>query len=316
MFATLRKKTRAGALGLAVALAAPTGLAAGLRVPGSDSARSPAEGFKEVAVSVAVTDISGRSVAGLAKGDFRVFENGTEHAVSSVSLEQGPVSWGLVVDRSLSTKSVMKDVYEAALHTSHASGPGDEMFVVAFGDRAEVVQDFTSDWSAIESAVRGLEPSGEAALYDAVALALDRVRGGKHANKAIIVISGGRDRGSATRFEALLAKTERARVPVYTVGIYSFLTVAEQRASGGYPEAEIKKLATVTGATEHFTRNMEKCMDAMRAIAAEARARYVVTYSPTAPTAAGAWVKLRVTASQGGKKLVVRAPSGYRAATE
>jgi hypothetical protein len=64
-----------------------------------------------------------------------------------------------------------------------------------------------------------LRPAGNTRLNDAVSEAIDRVATARASARAIIVLTDGKDDGSATRAPDLLAKASSNKVPVYAIGL-------------------------------------------------------------------------------------------------
>jgi Ca-activated chloride channel homolog len=319
MIATLRQTARAGALGLAVVLSSASGLASEPCGITPESARASTEDSRAVTLSVAVTDKGGQSVSGLRKEDFRVSENGVEQAVTSFSTEPGPVSWGIVFDRSSKVRSWMaKDFSDAALHMVAMGTPEDEMFVMAFADDVQTILDFTTDRDALASAVPTAPLGGGAALYDAVAAALDRVKTGKHAKKVLVVVASGEDTASRINFSELASRAEGSGVIIYSAGIFAPLTAKEQVARGGYPEGELKRLADLTGGSAHFPFSMKACAREMHKIGVEVSRLYTLGYTSTNAKADGKWRKVRVAVERVGApgKYTVRTRTGYHAPSE
>jgi Ca-activated chloride channel homolog len=119
-------------LGLAMAVQT---LAA--QVPAVEAAEQP---FKLsvtaelVLLDVSVKSSTGEHVSGLSKDNFKVYEDGKLQAVSHFASEDLPVSAGLVVDTSGSTRTKRPEVVTAALACIDASNRNVEIFVVRFSD--------------------------------------------------------------------------------------------------------------------------------------------------------------------------------------
>src|ERR1700688_2389163 len=99
----------------------------------------PADGIKVdvslALVNVTVTDPLNRLVTGLEKDNFRVFEDGVEQEVVTLSSEDVPVSIGLVFDMSGSMSDKVEKAREAAVQFMRTANPQDQFFLVSFNDR-------------------------------------------------------------------------------------------------------------------------------------------------------------------------------------
>ena len=165
-----------------------------------------------VSLNVSVFDRNGNAAMDLKKEDFRVFENGVEQSLSFFSTDETPVSWGLILDRSGSMQRMIRDVYQAALHVMDEGTNEDEMFVVTFNKRVELVADFTRNRRALQNSVAGLRADGNTALYDAVAFGLGRVRLGSHQKRVLVVVTDGEDNSSRTSLKDLVERAKEAGV--------------------------------------------------------------------------------------------------------
>lgn len=264
-----------------------------------------------VSLSVAVTDHSGRAITGLAKEDFKVYENGVEQPISLFSADESPASWGLVLDRSHSMEGMIQEVYRAGLHAIEQGTQDDDMFIVTFNDQADLLCDFTSDRDKLESAIHGLRASGNTALYDAVGLALDYLQRGRHKKKVLVIITDGEDNRSRLSFRQLVERAKETDVLIYTVGMFGPMVGMQGIAA----RDELKKLAEVTGAFAHFPSNPEKCRTTMMEIATEVSRQYSLGYYPTDLTRDGKWRQLRIAIARPGSKAnyATRTRRGYYA---
>src|SRR5260370_10325163 len=97
-----------------------------------------------VLVNVTVADPLGRLVTGLEKENFRVFEDGVEQEIVTLSSEDVPVSIGLIFDMSGSMSDKAEKARQAAVQFLQTANPRDEFFLVNFGDRAALTRNFTT----------------------------------------------------------------------------------------------------------------------------------------------------------------------------
>lgn len=269
----------------------------------------------EVRLDVAVTDKAGRAAKGLTRDSFVVYDNGARQTITSFATEEGPTSWGIVVDRSKYVRAWMtKDVSDASLHMLGMGTPRDEFFVMTFAGEPTLASDFTADRSGLEKAIVGREAGGESAFYDAVSAAIDQARRGAHAKKVLVVVTAGEDTASRISFNELVAKAEGSGVLIYTVGVFENRLPKERVVRGGHVEGELERLAEVTGGSAHWTRDMRECHRKMMQIGAEVSRHYTLVYTPSDAGRDGRWRKVRVEVEgPTAKGLVVRTRSGYRA---
>ena len=277
-----------------------------------------------VSLSVTVTDQKGQPVAGLQKKDFRVYEDKVVQPLEFFSTDAEPVSWGLVLDRSGSMRDMLGGVYQAALHVEDKGSPHDEMFIVTFDRRIELVSEFTSDRRQLEQSMSNLSAGGETALYDAVAASLREIGGGSHEKKVLVVVTDGEDNYSLIKFDDLLKRIPRQQdVIIYAVGMFEPDMEPPWWMGGGMRsqrslKRELQKLAEVSGGAAHFPRDVKECREVMDAIAREVSQHYSLGYYPINRARDGSWRNIRVEVARQpkGGKYIARARTGYYAPSE
>jgi Ca-activated chloride channel family protein len=168
-----------------------------------------------------VTDHTGRFVSRLRKEDFLVREDGQKQQISHFSSERVPVSLGIVLDVSGSMAGEKFRAAQSALDRFlyDLLRPEDEVFILGFSDRTDMVSDWTTDRQQLANALRRIRPRGGTALYDAVAEAVPMAQSGRHKKKAVVVISDGNDTDSSTEVNALQSLIRETEVLVYAIGI-------------------------------------------------------------------------------------------------
>ena len=148
-------------------------------------------GVDLINVTATVSDASGRFVPGLRQEDFVVYEDGRPQAITYFTAERVPVSLGLVLDTSGSMAGDKIDDAKSALDrfAYDLLDERDELFLYRFSDHPVFVQGWTSDRALLSRAIARVSPDGGTALYDAVMEALPLAATGRHAKKALVVIS-------------------------------------------------------------------------------------------------------------------------------
>ena len=146
-----------------------------------------------VTVPVRVLDRKGRFVAGLAKDNFKIFEDGVEREVAYFSGEQEPFTVALVLDMSYSTKFQIAEIQNAAISFIGQLGPRDKVMVVSFDQNVHILTEPTSDRDQIYRAIRSTKIATGTSLYEALDIVmntrLNRIKG----RKAIILFTDGVD---------------------------------------------------------------------------------------------------------------------------
>lgn len=123
----------------------------------------------------------GLVVSSLRQSDFALFEDGIKQEITHFSQDKLPLSILLLLDLSASVKPVIEEIRNGALQALRQLRPEDEVALMAFADRTELLHDFTKDRKAVidqvsrvlEKRFVGVGTSLHTALYEA-ALEMDR----------------------------------------------------------------------------------------------------------------------------------------------
>src|SRR5262249_372854 len=89
---------------------------------------------------------------------------------------------------------------EAAAAFLKAGNPDDDYFLIEFNSRPVLVADFTSDVNQIEKRIFSTVPGGSTAFYDALHMAVEKLKNGQHSRKAVLLIADGEDNSSRFGF--------------------------------------------------------------------------------------------------------------------
>jgi Ca-activated chloride channel family protein len=273
-----------------------------------------------VALNVTVTD--GRKlVTGLARNDFEVYEDGVQQEVRFFESSEVPLDVILLLDASSSMRARMPLVHEAAKSFMRILRPGDRGAIVAFNEHVRVVQDLTSDASAIETAISSTVAQGATALHNAIYIALEQF--GRKARtdagvrrQAIAVLSDGEDTSSLVSFDDVVTAARKTGVNIYTISLLSEIEALRQKSPNHFSQAgySMKMLAKETGAQSFFPANVHELKNVYGAIASELEAQYSIAYAPTNNRPDGRFRRIIVRVPSD-PSLKPRARSGYTAET-
>jgi Ca-activated chloride channel family protein len=262
-----------------------------------------------VSVTVTVTDRGGLAIAGLQKGQFKVYDDKLEQPITFFSEDDTPASVGIVFDTSGSMKEGAIERAKAALagfiETSH---PKDEFFLVGFGSTPQLLLSGVRDGNAVLDKFTYVDPAGNTALYDAVDLGIEKVSRGIYSKRAIILISDGEENDSRTSFSKLKRTLQESGVVVYTV------RVGNPPLPKSNARMVMDQIATVSGGKSFWPKNAESMDEAFERIALELRRQYSIGYLPPNFAADGRLHKIKVALDvpkEQSRDLVVRSRGGY-----
>jgi Ca-activated chloride channel homolog len=270
-----------------------------------------------VLLDVTVVDQSNTPIMGLKKEDFSIYEDKVKQSIESVSREEVPVSFGLVIDTSGSMKSKLQTVSDASILLIKQMRNDDEAFIASFKTEAELVQEFTDDKRELEDAIGDLYTSGGTALLDAIIATADYAQEkGKRRRKALVVVSDGYEKNSSSKEKEVLEVIKEDEVQVYLVG---FIDEEEERGLFGKSPAKkakelLSRIADDSGGRAYFPKDIGEIPAVAAQIAKDLRTQYVVSYYPSNDKRDGTFRNIQVGVNQvGSRKLIARTRRGYYA---
>jgi Ca-activated chloride channel homolog len=262
---------------------------------------------EEVVLHATVFNQNRNLVTGLSKDDFSVIENGVPQPITSFRQEDVPVALGVVVDNSGSMRDKRDKVEQAVLNLIRASNPQDQIFVVNFGERPYLDQDFTSNEHLLQAALHQVSFQGSTALYDAVVASDMHLKQASNLpKKALLVITDGQDNMSVETLQSAARRLEQANGPtLYAIGLLG----GGMRMSG---RNALEDLANGTGGVAYFPDSLDQVDNITRTIAHDIRMQYRIAYRPTNQNVRPEFKSVQVEArAPGYGNLTVRARSGY-----
>ncbi len=265
-----------------------------------------------VSLNVTVTDQSRNFVTSLEQGDFVVFEDGVKQDVTYFNKAQLPIALSLLIDTSASMEDKLRLAQEAAIGFVRRLKPDDIAQIIDFDNRVSILQQFTSDRAALETAIRQTVPNGSTSLHNAIYISLKELKkvratsSGDVRRQAIVVLSDGEDTSSLVPFEEVLDLAKRSEVIVYTIGIRG-----RDLGARGFPEAEfvLKQFAQETGGRAFFPTGATELDVIYAQIADELAAQYALAYSSRNPRRDGQWRRIVVRTTR--PELAARTKQGY-----
>lgn len=270
-------------------------------------------GVEMVSLNVTVTDQKQRYLTDLDAKDFSIVEDGAKQEITYFNRTTLPIALSLLLDTSASMEQRMGTAQDAAVGFAKKLRPLDLAQVVDFDTRVEILQGFTADAQALETAIRGTTAGGSTSMYNALYISLkelakvqaksdDDVR-----RRAVVLLSDGEDTSSLVTFEEVLDLARRSATTIYTIGLQS----RETSMSKGFREAEfvLRQLAQETGGRAFLPQRAEDLAGIYGEIADELASQYVIGYASTNPKRDGAWRRLTVQVNRQGT--VARTKRGY-----
>jgi len=258
----------------------------------------------QVEIFVHLDDRRGELVA----DDFVVLEDGAAQPIRAVEHSADlPVALGFMLD---SSGSMLRNLgYAIDTAGSFIDGimrrPDDKAFVMAFADWPAVLQQFTNDTDRLVTSLHLIDTGRYTRLYDSVVTAARQFEG-HQGQRALVVLSDGRDSSSDARLEEAIAAAQRNEVAIYPVAVGLSSRYFKERWV-------LERLARETGGEVFHMGGLDNPRRIYAQIAENLRERYRITYAPLQPSGDGEWreVEVRLNDSTRSSQRKLRARPGY-----
>jgi Ca-activated chloride channel family protein len=210
-----------------------------------------------------------------------LYENGIEQKIKNFSYDPSPARIVLMIDNSQTLRADVESLKKATMEFAYEIFEGDQLFVVAYDEKPEIIQEWTDDAKKMETSLATFRKKGNPYLFDALSVTTKEVlvplMPGTR-KTVIVLISDGLDRGSKTAFDKAVAELQNQNITLYTLEI-------PDRTNGAYrrnqPKASevLKQLVEATGGKSF---SFDEPQAAAKAICDELRNnRYLLSYFPT-----------------------------------
>ncbi len=268
------------------------------------SARALRVDVNLVLVPVTVIDAKNRPVANLGSQDFQLFEGERRQEIKFFSIEDAPISVGLIVDLSGSMANKIDEVRYAVNEFFVNANPQDDYFVVTVSDTPKVLANTTQSIGTIQEKLGSVPPGGYTALLDAIYLAETKLRNARYQRKALVIVSDGGDNISRYSLREIKSLVQETDAIIYAMGLFDglpFIRSIEEK----FGRHLLDQVTEATGGRTLPIDNAAKLPQAAMLISRELRSQYVLGYNPNADSRDGKWKKIRVKVNpQGGHSRV------------
>jgi len=256
-----------------------------------------------VELFASVVDGRGRPILGLERDAFKVFEDDEPQEIRRFEfVETLPIHAALLLDTSASMEPLLEKVAEAARGFAEQTiEPQDRLAVISFNSRPWLELKFSSDTARAANVLSTLRAEGSTALYDGLVFALTYFDGIK-GQKALLLLSDGKDEGSTFDVEGALETARRSGVTVYAIGL-------GQRQGDRAARQALRRIAEPTGGRAFFIDSPLELPAIYDSIARDLRARYLVAYQSTSDKDAAEFRRVRLEVEA--KDSEARTISGY-----
>jgi Ca-activated chloride channel family protein len=209
-----------------------------------------------------------------------LYENGFEQKIKNFAYDPSPSRIVLLVDNSQTLPADVEKLRKATMEFAYEIFDGDQLFILAYDEKAEIVQEWTDDAKKMEASLATFRKKGSPLLFDALDSAVSEVllplMPGTR-KTAIVVIGDGVDRGSKNGFQKILGRLQNENITVYALQL-------PDRTGGAFRRDQPKAAAVVTQLAEGTGGQVfpiEEAQTAAKTICDELRHnRYLLSYIP------------------------------------
>lgn len=200
---------------------------------------------------------------------FEIWEEGEEREVDAAPVAPSDMEVALVVDTSVEQPvQQLREVQSIAMELALRLPRDSPMALVTMGYPAALEQSATTDMLERAAAAGHLEPGGERAAYDALALAMDEPSRLPTARRSIVVVGAGDDQASKATRDDVLEQLDIADAALYII----------QPAADGVDPHALDEFATATGGRLVAVDDDRDPLDAAAVVLADLLHQYRLTF--------------------------------------
>jgi len=252
-----------------------------------------------VMIPVIATDPMNRPVLSLQRDDFALYEGTSRQQIRYFSLEDAPLSIGLVLDCSASMKNKIEYERQALQEFFANANSQDEYFAVAVSDKPRVIATSADSLGTLQDRLISVPPQGHTALFDAIYLAVAKLRTARYQRRALLIISDGGDNKSRYTRGEIKKAIEEADVLTYAIGIFDeepipLLKSIEERMGREW----LSELTDASGGRTIAADDRRKIPEIAGVVSRELRSQYVLGYRSSNHARDGKWRRVTVKVAQ------------------
>lgn len=244
-----------------------------------------------VLVPVTVNDAMNRTVTSLEKQNFELYEAGKQQNILYFSTEDSPISVGVLLDLSSSMTNKIDIARHALEEFFNNANAEDDYFVLGFADTPQLLADTTESVKELESKLTSATPKGSTALFDAIYLAMAKLRKAKYARRALFIISDGGDNHSRYNSREIKQLVEESDVEIYAIGIFDSIFKTYEEWAG---KRLLTGITQATGGRTIAVNDVNDLPEAAAVVSRELRNHYLLGYRPSNSTRDEQFRKIKV----------------------
>jgi VWFA-related protein len=274
-------------------------------------------GVSLVKVDVEVQDTSGAGIAGLHPGDFVVYDEGQPQTIADFASESEPVHVLILLDVSPSMSKWLSDLGAKSTEALRALRPGDQVALMGFASRSELLQPLTVDTKSTGANIIGniyKQTLGRETVVNEALLAAAKYMGSQPGKRrAILIVTDNEGARKAVSDEEVIRGLHAANV------VLSAILVGDNAAGQSKARYESPSLAApnverfVTETGGHIVKGTPPA-NALQPVLKGLTTRYNFQYkAPTAEDGTFRRIRVELTPQAAAKYpgASIKARSGY-----
>jgi Ca-activated chloride channel family protein len=243
--------------------------------------------------------VNGKPTDKLTAAAFKVLDEGQPVQIAKFDyVKDLPLSIGLAIDSSGSMMYRMAEAQKAgAQFFQEVMRKGDKAFIVGFDNEPQMIQKWSTKISALHAGLARLRAEESTALYDAIVYALYNFHGIR-GQKALVLISDGKDTASKFTFDQAVEYARRTGVPIFGIGIGI-------KSNENDVRYKLDRICRETGGATFYIDQARELQRVYDDIQAELRSQYVLGFYPASDIKAGSkWREVTVQVTEGKAKTI------------
>lgn len=232
-----------------------------------------------------VSDSQGRHISGLKKENFTILQDGDEQEIDFFLDDQSPTNIAILIDTSVSTKLVLKDIQKAARDFVKVLRPEDKGIITSFDYQTRFLSALTSDHKKLIKAINDVSIASQpgSAVNEAISQIVNNHFSSVKGRKAIIVLTDGIINGKSITDSQILKTLQKSDTILYPVIFKTstyFIKDTNQPNSRLISPFENLKVMADLSAGRLYQKDAKNLKEAFQDISTELKKQYIIGYYP------------------------------------
>jgi len=179
--------------------------------------------FPETIIYFSVYDSTGIPIKNLKEEDIEISENNqiiTDFKLESLINSDFPSFISILIDNSGSMKGKpLEDAKSAAKIFINSLKESDEIKILTFNDKVNIIQDFTSDKDLLGKAIENIEIAGTKTVLNlAVYKAIQDLESKPQGQRFLILLTDGKDEDASINADDAIELAKKNKIPIFSIG--------------------------------------------------------------------------------------------------